>query len=170
MHIALIVIAILIIAGGKVYQRQTEVKVIKETEPTLTSTILPTVDLTPIASATPTLTNTSKPIITNNPTIKPTLSISNEWWIYPDNLRIDNKDNRVQIWTKIAAGTVADWYEDKLKSQNANNKTIVRTSTNGKVKIVISAFAGGTKYDINIDQQNKNSETTIIVALSIDRD
>lgn len=167
MHLVLIAVAILIITGGRMYQSRTIVKLSDETTPTPTTntTMSPTSTLTP--SAIPTIIKSTS---TKAPDAKLTEIKSDEWWIYPIYTKIDKNTDRVQIWSKEAANKIADWYESKIKDRQAKNKTIIRTTANGRAKILITAIISESSYKISIEQANSSSESVITISFAIDSD
>lgn len=159
MHIAILIVAIVLVGTGIFMRSQSEDRILGESIPT-----------PPMAGPTQTPSPTATPSPTNTPTLTPTPtkqipSTNIEEFLYPSASIIAQSDNSLSLSSSDDTGTITDWYKNKIESLGMKTRSFVQTKTNDNVLNVLAAAKNGSEIKITIKKNAGEVKVSIIVEL-----
>jgi hypothetical protein len=131
----------------------------KQPTPVTTPTPTPMIQPTPTLSPKP----SSRIIKTPNPVRQPadqtpiiSSSASIESWVYPNSSVATYESNHLVLTSSDSTDTITNWYEQKIKNQNLNIKTFVRTTANDVVSNKLVGASGENEVRVEIGKSGGN--------------
>lgn len=147
MHIAILIVAIVLVGTGIFMRTRTEDRILGESVPTQT----------PSPTSMPSPSNTSAP----------TQKSSNlRQFLYPDATISLQSDNSLTLVSSDDAQTITDWYKNKINELGMNTRSFVQTKTNDNLHNVLAAAKSGEEIKVTITKNAGDSQVSIVISRS----
>ena len=146
MHIAIIIIAIVLVGGGILIRNKTTIDtpaeeiVLGETVPTPSNTATPTNAPTQIPSTSPT-PSAGVPSATLTQFTYPNAAIGSQ------------SDGSMTLTSTDDPQAITDWYKNKIKELGMSTRSFVQTKTNGNVHNVLAAAKNDDEIKVTITKK-----------------
>jgi cytoskeletal protein RodZ len=163
MHIAILIIAVVIVGAGVFVRNKTSVNqetILGESNPASTET--PTTAPSDSPSA-PTNTSTSAPTPLSSKAPTPNSSSNLGDFIYPNATVKHQSSSSLSLESHDDADTITDWYKQKIKDLSMNTRSFVQTKTNDNVNNVLAAAKSNEEIKITITKKAGESLVSIVV-------
>ncbi len=168
MHIAILIIAVILVGGGILVRNKTilqtpEEVVLGESAPTNS----PTPSNTPIptqSAPTPTSPAESREAGSSSAgqdLAPPDTNLAD--FIYPGATTRSQSPNSVSLTSTDDAQTITDWYKNKIKELGMSTRSFVQTKTNDNVNNVLSAAKSNDEIKVTITKNAGESLVSIVV-------
>lgn len=150
MHIAILIIAVILVGGGIFVRNKIVVESPREQEVVL-------------GESAP--TDTPVPTIPSSPTPPDTQSSSTNQtdFIYPGATIGSQSDSSMTLTSTDDAQAITDWYKNKIKELGMSTRSFVQTRTNDNVHNVLAAAKNNDEIKVTITKNAGESLVSIVV-------